>query len=92
MGWQSRAWYLGPHAARLFDRNGNAGPTIWCDGRIVGGWAIREGGEVVTRLLEDVGHEARLAVEAEAGRIGAVLGSVRVVPRFTSPLHRELLG
>ena len=29
----------GPHATDLFDRNGNAGPTIWVDGRIVGGWA-----------------------------------------------------
>ena len=39
MGWKERAWYLGPHATDLFDRNGNAGPTIWVDGRIVGGWA-----------------------------------------------------
>jgi hypothetical protein len=92
MGWQSRAWYLGEHAPRLFDRNGNAGPTIWCDGRIVGGWAIRDGGEVVTGLLEDVGREAEVALEVEAGRLVALLGSTRVVPRFTSPLHRELLG
>ena len=27
MGWQARDWYLGPHAAALFDRSGNAGPT-----------------------------------------------------------------
>ena len=58
MGWQARDWYLGSHKAQLFDRNGNAGPTIWLDGRIVGGWAIRDAGEVVTGLLEDVGREA----------------------------------
>ena len=39
MGWQRREWFLGQHAARLFDRTGNVGPTLWWDGRIVGGWA-----------------------------------------------------
>ena len=38
MGWQGRDWYLGPHRGDVFDRNGNAGPTVWCDGRVVGGW------------------------------------------------------
>ena len=38
MGWQHRDWYLGPHRAHVFDRNGNGGPTAWCDGRIIGGW------------------------------------------------------
>ena len=39
MGWKERDWYLGAHAGRLlFDGNGNAGPTIWWDGRVVGGW------------------------------------------------------
>ena len=37
MGWTRRDWYLGPHRAALFDTAGNAGPTIWADGRIVGG-------------------------------------------------------
>ncbi|MGZ8593254.1 MAG: winged helix DNA-binding domain-containing protein, partial [Actinomycetota bacterium] len=38
MGWKGRAWYLGDHASELFDRNGNAGPTVWANGRVVGGW------------------------------------------------------
>ena len=33
MGWKERDWYLGPHKGHVFDRNGNAGATIWCDGR-----------------------------------------------------------
>ncbi len=49
MGWQSRDWYLGAHKPAIFDSMGNAGPTIWCDGRIVGGWAIRAGGSVATQ-------------------------------------------
>ena len=39
MGWQRREWFLGEHASRLFDRNGNVRPTLWWDGRIVGGRA-----------------------------------------------------
>ncbi|WP_280451871.1 winged helix DNA-binding domain-containing protein [Nocardia cyriacigeorgica] len=90
MGWQSRAWYLGDHAAALFDRNGNIGPTIWCDGRIVGGWAQRKDGEIALRLLEDVGSDAVAMIESEAERIGAWFGDVRPVPRFRTPLEKEL--
>jgi hypothetical protein len=92
MGWKRREWYLGPHAPALFDTAGNAGPTVWCDGRIVGGWGQPESGEVRFRLLEDVGAEARAAVEAEAERLEAWLGGVRVSPRFGAPLVRELSG
>jgi hypothetical protein len=90
MGWQQRDWYLGHHRKALFDTNGNAGPTVWCDGRIVGGWAQRRTGEVVFRLLEDVGRQATMAVEAEAARLTTWLGAVRVTPRFPTPLQRQL--
>jgi Winged helix DNA-binding domain len=90
MGWQSRSWYLGPHAPLLFDRTGNIGPTVWWAGRIVGGWAQRATGEVVYRLLEDIGAEAAAAVAAEAAALEAWLGPSRVTPRFRTPLEREL--
>lgn len=90
MGWKGREWYLGPHRPALFDTAGNAGPTVWCDGRIVGGWGQPQSGEVAVRLLEDVGAEARAAVEGEAERLGAWLGGVRVARRFGAPLVREL--
>jgi hypothetical protein len=92
MGWKERAWYLGPHGARLFDRNGNAGPTVWCDGRVVGGWAVVAPGEVAFRLLEDVGEAATRAIEAEAERLAAWFGEAHVTPRFRTPLERELVG
>jgi hypothetical protein len=91
MGWQARDWYLGPHKQALFDTSGNAGPTIWVDGRIAGGWAIRPNGEVVTKLLEDVGRATTAAVAAEAERLERWLEAVAVVPRFPTPLARELL-
>ena len=90
MGWQARDWYLGDHKRALFDLSGNAGPTIWADGRIVGGWAIRANGEVATRFLEDVGAETSAVVGAEAVRLTEWLQQVSVVPRFPTPLHKEL--
>jgi hypothetical protein len=90
MGWTERDWLLGPHGPRLFDRSGNPGPTVWWDGRVVGGWAQRPSGEIVYRLLEDVGAEAIAAIDAEAARLTAWLGPARVTPRFRTPLEREL--
>jgi hypothetical protein len=90
MGWTEREWYLGGYRSELFDRAGNPGPTIWVDGRIVGGWAQRPTGEVVTHLFEDVGTEATAAIGTAAADIGAWLGPVRVIPRFRTPLERKL--
>ena len=90
MGWQSRSWYLGPHAPLLFDRTGNVGPTVWWTGRVVGGWAQRASGEVVHRLFEDIGPDGVAAVAAQAAALEAWLGPARVTPRFRTPLEREL--
>lgn len=89
MGWRARDWYLGCHKRALFDSSRNAGPTV--DGRIVGGWAIRAVGEVVTKLLDDVGREAARSVEAEAARLTEWLRATGVVPD-SRPLHKELVG
>lgn len=92
MGVTQRDWFLGPHGPELFDRNGNVGPTVWCRGRIVGGWTQREDGEVVVHLLEDVGADAAAAVDAEAARTAAWLGEVRVRVRwrYPTPLQKRL--
>lgn len=87
MGWAGRDWYLGPHRPRLFDTNGNAGPTIWVDGRVVGGWAQLRSGEVVPHLLEDVGAETVGRIEAEAARLEAWIGPARVTGSFPTPLE-----
>ncbi len=92
MGWTGRDWYLGPHRSRLFDTNGNAGPTIWVDGRIVGGWAQLRSGEVVPMLLEDVGVETTRRIEAEAARLEAWIGPARVTGSFPTPLEIGLQG
>ncbi|MGW1894860.1 winged helix DNA-binding domain-containing protein [Streptomyces sp. NPDC002004] len=81
MGWHGRAWFLGDHGPKLFDRAGNIGPSLWWDGRIVGGWATDGKGDVVCRFLEDVGADARAAVETEATRMAGLLGGVRLAAR-----------
>jgi hypothetical protein len=90
MGWKDRDWYLGPQGTRLFDGNGNAGPTVWWDGRVVGGWSQRADGEIAYRLLDDVGSDAIAAIDAEAARLAEWLGDVRFKPGFLPPFQREL--
>jgi hypothetical protein len=90
MGWTGRSWFLGGHGPALFDRNGNIGPTVWCDGRIVGGWTQRPDGEIVHRLLADVGRDSAGAVAEAAAALTGWVAGVRVTPRFRTPLEREL--
>jgi Winged helix DNA-binding domain len=90
MGWKERGWYLGAHGPALFDSAGNAGPSVWWKGRVVGGWAQRKDGEIVFRLLEDVGADATAAVEADAEQLAAWIGETQTLPRFRTPLEREL--
>ena len=90
MGWRERRFYLGDRWEGLFDRNGNAGPTIWWCGQVVGGWGQRPDGAVVYRLTEDIGADGAAAGSARATALEAWLSGVRVTPRFPNPLYREL--
>lgn len=88
MGWFERDWYLGADKAQLFDTSGNAGPTVWWDGRIVGGWRQSDNGEVELQMLEDVRAEGRRAIEIEAARLTAWFGGTRVL--LPSPLSKAV--
>jgi hypothetical protein len=95
MGWKHRAWYLGDLAkfgGPVFDTNGNAGPTIWVDGRVVGGWAQRKSGEVVFELVADVPAKRVKSITAEAQRLRDLIGEARVNVRFPAPMQKELLA
>jgi len=81
MGWQQREWFLGGHGGQLFDRNGNVGPTLWWNGRIVGGWAQDADGQIVCRFLEDAGAEAVKAADAAAQQLADLLGTVKLTAR-----------
>jgi hypothetical protein len=92
MGWKERAFHLGEHADRVFDRNGNGGPAAWCDGRIVGVWCQRDDGAVEVVLAEEVGAATRRALDAEAAELTAWLDGDVVRSVYLSPLARQHLA
>jgi hypothetical protein len=63
---------------------------VWVDGRVVGAWAQRPSGEVVTSILEDVGAQAAELVAAEAAALTTWLNGATPTPRFRTPLERQL--
>lgn len=93
MCWTDRSPFLDPAIARpLFDNSGNLAPTVWVDGRIVGGWACRRDGTVVFRILDEHARDAEDAVREEAARLQEALEGEVVQPRFPTPLSKELAG
>jgi hypothetical protein len=92
MGWKERAWYLGRHETDLFDINGNGGPTIWADGRVIGAWGQTEAGEIRIRLHARADANTRSLIEAERERLRAWFGDVRIRTRFGTALERSLTG
>jgi Winged helix DNA-binding domain len=89
MGWLERGWYLGDHRTNVFDSNGNAGPTAWWSGRVVGGWRQDNDGRVELQLLEDPGRTGRKALQQRADALTDWLDGVRISPRFPSPLSKR---
>lgn len=90
MGWKQRAFYLGPHGAALFDRNGNGGPTAWWNGRIVGGWTQAPDGTVLVVPAEPLPAEADRGLRAAADRLTTWLAGDVVRSIYQSPLVRAL--
>ncbi|MEH3129103.1 MAG: winged helix DNA-binding domain-containing protein [Mycolicibacterium neoaurum] len=88
MGWTGRDWYLHDLGAQVFDTRGNAGPTAWVDGRVVGGWRQNQDATVEIRVIADVGRDARKALQHKADQLTAWLDGTRIKPRFPSPLTK----
>jgi hypothetical protein len=64
MGYQDRRRFLAAaHRSKVFDRAGNAMPTVWVNGQVVGAWGQRRDGSVTYGLFEavDEGQEQLLA-------------------------------
>jgi hypothetical protein len=90
MAWKEREFYLDGLDSELFDNAGNAGPTVWVDGEVVGLWAQRANLEVGYRLLRDVGSERLRELDAEAANMTRWLGEDRVFPRFPNRAYQDL--
>jgi uncharacterized protein YcaQ len=74
MGYKERDRFLAlEHYSKVFDRAGNAMPTAWVDGRVVGAWGQRKDGSVVYGLFEPVPGEAQPLLAEEARRLEAFL-------------------
>jgi hypothetical protein len=61
----------------------------WVDGRVVGCWVQDDSGVVEVRLLERVSARARHTLEAEAARLTAWLGGVRIKTLVPSPAMKS---
>jgi len=91
MGYRDRGRFLAAgHRAKVFDRAGNAMPTVWVNGRVVGAWGQRKDGSVVYDLFEPVSEEERALLESEAQRLGGFLGGEFLPPRTRTPFTRAL--
>jgi len=92
MGWQERGWYLPPAAADAFDSNGNAGPTLWVDGRVVGAWAQHRDGRLLTHYFEPVPPQRRDELDERLAVLAGVVGPTRFSVRFPGRVQPRILA
>ncbi|MGB7450452.1 MAG: winged helix DNA-binding domain-containing protein [Ornithinimicrobium sp.] len=91
MGWKGRAFYLTPGSEAAWDRNGNAGPTIWVDGAVVGAWAQRADGEIRLHYFRPVPARRRAQVARRAEQVSQWLADTRIAWRFPGAINAELV-
>ena len=91
MGWKLRDWYLPEAAADAFDRNGNAGPTLWVDGRVVGAWAQAPDGELRVHYFERVAAARRRELDERLAMIAGAVGETRFPVRFPGRVQARIL-
>ncbi len=92
MGWKQRDWYLPPAAAESFDSNGNGGPTLWVDGRIVGAWAQTRDGNIHTHYFERVAANRRREIDLRITELKQFVGATRFTIRFPGEINARLLS
>ena len=86
MGWRERAFYLDrAHTPYLFDSAGNAGTTVWVNGRIVGCWVQDDQERVRLILMEQISRDARRLLDVEAARLDEFLRGEHITNVFASP-------
>jgi hypothetical protein len=92
MGWKDRGWYLPAAAADAFDSFGNAGPTLWVDGRVVGAWAQHKDGRLLTHYFEPVPAPRRDELADRLAQIVALVGDTRFSVRFPGRIQAKILA
>ena len=92
MGWKERGWYLPAAAADAFDGNGNAGPTLWVDGRVVGAWAQHKDGRMLTHYFEAVPLRRRDELADRLAQVAELVGDTRFRVRFPGRIEPKILA
>jgi Winged helix DNA-binding domain len=94
MGWRDRGFYLdAKHTPYLFDSAGNAGTTVWVNGRIIGCWVQDDNERVRPILLEGVSRDVRRLLDVEAARLDQFLRGEHITNVFASPqMKRHRIG
>ena len=92
MGWKGRDWYLDAACADAFDRNGNAGPTLWVDGRVVGAWAQTRDGVLRSHYFLPVPSARRLEIDEVLDQLRRLLGKTRFSVRFPGRVQATMLA
>ena len=69
---------------------GNAGPTLWVDGEVVGGWVQSADGEIRMRACVDLPPARRRELRERADELAKLLGDTRFTVRFPSTLSAAL--
>ncbi len=92
MGYLDRRRFVSVgHEAKVFDRAGNALPTVWAEGRVVGAWTQRKDGAVAYGLFEGVDRETRAGLEEQRHKLEEFFGGEYVPQRTHSPYTRSLV-
>jgi hypothetical protein len=74
MGYQDRCRFLASEQHdKVFDCAGNAMPTVWANGQVVGAWGQRKDGSLVYGLFESVADDALAVLAHEARRLESFL-------------------
>lgn len=92
MGWKQREWYLPNTSLEVFDGVGNGGPSLWVDGRVVGGWAQTKDGSIHVHYFERVGADRRREIDQRIDELKSWIGETRFTVRFPGDIHARLLG
>jgi winged helix DNA-binding protein len=92
MGWKQREWYLPSTSREVFDGVGNGGPSLWVDGRVVGGWAQTKDGSIHVHYFERVGADRRREIDQRIDELKSWIGETRFTVRFPGDIHARLLG
>jgi hypothetical protein len=90
MGYSDRRRFLASeHRKKVFDRAGNAVPTVWANGRVVGVWGQHKDGRVFYELFEPLGDAEWLLTEEVRG-LEEFLEGEALPPGIRTPFTRSL--